>query len=387
MANKKVLLIRNVLPSEFGGAEIYQLKLAEMLKKNGFSPVIVTSSCGLFDAAKKEGYLAVKAPFFKRQNWSGIYNVLFPVYVVKQVFLKKWYKKLFWEQKPVAINVQSRDDLIAATRAARKNKIRVIWTDHADFRSWVLINTKTRFKNMIGKWILRCAKDVYKIVLISEAEKKWFEENVGKMDNVQVINNGVKDERAIYAGEKPVKKSFCFVGRIVEEKGVRELIFAFNKLKEKYPDMTLTICGGVKGGEGESELRKMCGDVSFAGIELPGRVASTLPFLAKSEMFVLPSYQEGMSLALLEAMMMGKAIISTDVGGAKEMVEDKESGLLIKVRDEKSLEKAMEYMLMEPAEAKKMGKNARKVFEEKYDFEDIFAKKMLSLYNIEKEML
>ena len=42
---------------------------------------------------------------------------------------------------------------------------------------------------------------------------------------------------------------------------------------------------------------------------------------------------------------------------------------------------------MEPAEAKKMGKNARKVFEEKYDFEDIFAKKMLSLYNIEKEML
>lgn len=387
MVDKKVLLIRNVAPGEYGGAETYQLKIAEMLKKSGFSPVIVTSSCGLFDAAKKEGYLAVKAPFFKRQNWSGIYNVLFPVYVVKQMFLKRWYKRLFLEQKPVAINVQSRDDLIAATMAAKKNKIRVIWTDHADFRSWVLVNTRARFKNMIGKWILKCAKGVYKIVLISEAEKKWFEENVGKMDNIQVISNGVKDERAIYAGEKPVKKSFCFVGRTVEEKGVRELIFAFNKLREKYPDMTLTICGGAKGKEGEKELKKMCGGVNFDGIKLLGRIANVLPVLAKSEIFVLPSYKEGMSLALLEAMMMGKAIISTDVGGAREMVKNKESGLLIKARDEEALEKAMEYMLMEPAEAKKMGKNARKVFEEKYDFEDIFAKKMLSLYNIEKEML
>ena len=387
MADKKVLLIRNVAPGEYGGAETYQLKIAEMLKKSGFSPVIVTSSCGLFDAAKKEGYLAVKAPFFKRQNWSGVYNVLFPVYVVKQMFLKRWYKRLFLEQKPVAINVQSRDDLIAATRAAKKNKIRVIWTDHADFRSWVLVNTRARFKNMIGKWILKCAKGVYRIVLISEAEKKWFEENIGKMDNVQVICNGVKDEYALYAGEKPVKKSFCFVGRIVEEKGVRELIFAFNKLREKHPDITLTICGGTKGKEGERELEKMCGNVSFAGMELLGRVPNTLPFLAKSEIFVLPSYKEGMSLALLEAMMMGKAIVSTDVGGAKEMIKDKEDGLLVKARSEEALEKAMEYMLVQPAEARKMGKNARKTFEERYDFENIFAKKMLPLYNIEKEML
>ena len=380
---KKVLLIRNVRPDMYGGGETYQLTLAEELEQHGFTPVIVSSSIGLLEEARRRKIKAVKAPFHKRQNWSGAKNLLLPQYIIWQKKLKKWYEKIFAEYKPAVINVQSRDDWIAATMAAKKMGVRVLWTDHMDFRSWVLTNVDIKYKNFIGKWILKCAHDVYRIIMISDSEKKYFQRIAMAKDlnNIVVIRNGVRDKYKEYM-TSPQSGSFCYVGRIVDYKGVGELIAAFSEVEKTYSEATLSIYGT---GEAEFVDKYMKMAECCDGIRFYGHTNGPLKAIAENEIFVLPSYIEGLSLSLLDAIMMGKKIIASDVGGNPEVVIDGETGLLVPSRDVKKLKEAMLWMLENKKEANTMARNARNRYIKDFNFDDIFEKQMLPLYNIEKE--
>ena len=170
----RVFLIRNVQPDYYGGGETYQLKMAEMLRGAGFEPWVVTSSVGLLDAAKKIKVRTIRAPYFEQQNYSGWRNILLPIYYVKIMWLRRWYKRIFREFRPSVVNIQSRDDWIAATSVAKRMGIKVLWTDHMDFRSWVLVNANVWYKGWIGKWVLRCARQADEIIMISDYERKWF---------------------------------------------------------------------------------------------------------------------------------------------------------------------------------------------------------------------
>ncbi len=87
-----VFLIRNIEPSMYGGGETYQLILARLLSENGFEPFIVSSSRELLRVARKDGFKTIRAPYINRQIWSGWRNVLFPIYFVKIMKLRGWYK-------------------------------------------------------------------------------------------------------------------------------------------------------------------------------------------------------------------------------------------------------------------------------------------------------
>ena len=165
---KEVFLIRNVASEKYGGGEIYQLFLARELKKNGFKPIILTNSRQLLVEAKKEEIKILCPPYINNQNWSGWRNILLPIYCAYQLKLKRWYKKTFKEYRPVAVNIQSRDEWIAATLAAQELGIRVLWTDHADFRNWVLWNVNSRLKNAIGKKIIKMSQYAEKVIFVSE---------------------------------------------------------------------------------------------------------------------------------------------------------------------------------------------------------------------------
>lgn len=379
---KKVFLIRNVALEKYGGGETYQVKLGLMLKKYGLEPVVLTSSNGLLKAAKENRIETIKVPYIDRQNWSGWRNILFPVYFVKILKLRKWYKKVFEEYKPDVINIQSRDDWIAATSVAKRMGIKVLWTDHMDFRSWVLTNVNVWYKNWIGKWILGCAKKADKIIMISDFERKSFEKIVKprKYNNLETIKNGVEDERGDYENVKCEKHSVCYVGRTVEYKGIGELIDAFKIVEKEISDAVLNIYGS---GEDLEKYQKMAKDNKK--IHFYGQTAEPLKVLAENEIFVLPSYREGLSLSLLDAAMMGKKVIASDVDGNPEVVKKGETGLLVPAKNVGKLSEAMIYMLENKKEAGEMANNARKHYEENFDFDKIFAEKMLPLYNSEKE--
>ena len=376
--NKTVMLVRNVVPEYYGGGESYQLLLAEELKKHDFLPVIVTSSEKLLKEAGRLGYEAVRAPFCKNQNWSGWRNILRPIYYIWQIRLQKWYQKQIKKYNPVALNIQSRDDWIAATLAGKKCGVKVLWTDHIDFRTWVLKNVNVKYKNFIGKWILKLADIPEKIIMISDYEYGAFKKTVAprKFDNLVVIKNGVEDLAEKYKDIIPQSKSFCYVGRLIDYKGIKELIKAFREVN----DGVLNIYGS---GVDVERYKKLAGDNER--IIFHGFTDEPLKAMAENEIFILPSYYEGLSIALIEAAMMGKTIIATNVDGNPEVAKDNETGILVPAKNVDALAKAMKYVLENRGAAKKLGENARNFYKENFDFDKIFEEKMLPLYNNGKE--
>ena len=369
----KVFLIRNILPKEYGGGESYQLVLAKELKKNGFTPVIVSSSTELLEKAKTDGFETIKAPYLKNQNWSSWRNFLLPFYFLWQTRLKAWYKKQFKKHQPVAVNIQSRDDWLAATKAAAKQNIKIFWTDHIDFRSWVLTNVNQKYKNTIGKKILKIAHLPEKIIMISDYERQAFEKTVAprKFDNLITIKNGTADELKKY-NKKPQPKTFCYVGRIVDYKGIKELIEAFKLVKDK--EATLKIYGDGPELKNYQELAKTDERIVFCGY-----TKKPLDAISDAMVFILPSYYEGLSMSLLDACMLQKTLIATNVDGNPEIVVDGETGLLVPPRDIKALAAAMEKVIKNPKLAACLAKNARTKYEKEFNFEKTIKEKLIPL--------
>ena len=381
MQKSSVFLIRNVALEKYGGGEAYQLKLAEELKKNGFLPIIVSNSERLLKNAKKSGFETLVPPYCERQNWSGWRNILLPMYWIYQKKLERWYKKAIRQYNPKVINIQTRDDWIAATIAAKECGVQILWTDHADFKNWVLWNVNSKFKNIIGKKIIRVSQHVDRVVYVSKNIKLETEKMIApkRIANAVVIENGVEDELDEYRKVQMVSDGFIFMGRVVEEKGVGELVKAFMTVTRKHPQAKLDIYG-----DGEREKYKsLCGDCKE--IRFYDWPKEPLRVMAENEIFILPSYREGLSLSLLDAAMMGKKIIASDVDGNPEVVKNGRTGILVPAKNVKKLAEAMTYMLENKKEADEMAKNARTYYKENFDFEKIFKEKMLPLYNIEKE--
>ena len=368
---EKVLLIRNIEPNKYGGAESYQLELAKILLENQIEPIIVTSSKQLLIESKGNKIKAVKAPFIKRQNWSGVYNLLLPIYALLQMRLYFWYKKQFKKYRPAAINIQSRDDWIAATLAGHKLGIKVLWTDHIDFRTWVLQNINVRGKNFIAKYILKLAKIPHAIIMISDFEKEHFIKAISprRLSNIKVIKNGVIDELNNYKNIKPEPKSFCYVGRIVDYKGINELINAFLTIKDSEAELHIY-------GTGESiEYYKNIAAMDTR-IKFHGYTNQPLTAIAGSKYFVLPSYYEGMSISLLQAIMLERQIITTNIDGNPEIVDNR-SAILIPARSTEALADAMRKLLVHPNP--EMAKQARQKYEREFNFTETIKRDFIPL--------
>ena len=378
MPTKKIFLIRNVAPEQFGGAETYQLKIAKKLKCHGLEPVILTNSKKLLKEARTEGFKTFVPPYIGNQNWSGLKNFFLPLYYLKLASQRRWYERLFNKERPIAVNIQSRDDWLSATEAAQKLNTKIIWTDHADFRNWVLWNVRKKLKNPIGKKIMKFMSIPEKVVLISETEKNWLASTAfnNLPANITVIHSGVVDELKNYKNNpKPKKGSFIYHGRITHEKGINELLEAFKEISSRFTDVSLNLYGDGKNLESYRVVNKEFKNIVFHGVTY-----NPLKALAANEVFILPSHNEGLSLSMLEAAMMQKTIIATDVGAAREVIEHEKSGLLVQPKSVKALASAMKKVLSDQALASTMAKNARKHFETEFDLDKIFEEKMLPLY-------
>ena len=149
-------------------------------------------------------------------------------------------------------------------------------------------------------------------------------------------------------------------------KGHKELFTAMASLKNRYPVHALIVGGGRR----EEEVRQMAENLGLAGqVHFLGSRQDVPDLLQAMDIFVLPSYSEGLSLALLEAMAAGLPVIVSAVGGNPEVVTDGETGLIIPPRDAQVLAQALERLLGDPTLAKKLGKNARRHVEANYSLE------------------
>lgn len=167
----------------------------------------------------------------------------------------------------------------------------------------------------------------------------------------------------------PVKNpiTFIFVGRLLKEKGLYEFVEAARQVRSQYPDTQFLILGDSDTNPGSIKRKEVEGWVRAGLVEWPGHVEDVRPWLARASVFVLPSYREGVPRSTQEAMAMARPVITTDVPGCRETVIHGVNGFLVPTRDVGSLARAMERFIQEPELIERLGKESRRLAEERFD--------------------
>ncbi|WP_348521435.1 glycosyltransferase family 4 protein [Brevundimonas sp. A19_0] len=163
--------------------------------------------------------------------------------------------------------------------------------------------------------------------------------------------------------EAPV---FLMIGRLLGAKGVREYAAASMALKARHPGARFQLVGWRDPGPDTVTEAELQGWID-GGIEYLGRLEDVRPAIADARVYVLPSYREGTPRSVLEAMAMGRPIITTDAPGCRETVVSGENGLLVPPRDAAALEAAMEQLLTNPAQTAAMGRASLECVRARYD--------------------
>ena len=160
------------------------------------------------------------------------------------------------------------------------------------------------------------------------------------------------------------KVHFLYLGRIMKEKGMDELFGAVEQLRKDGYEFVLDLVGFF-----EDEYKKQVEQLQSEGIvRFYGFQENPKPYYAQTDCVVLPSYHEGMSNVLLEAAASGRAIITTDIPGCHEAVDNGKSGMLCKVKSTDSLYKAMKRFTELSREKRELlGKTGREKMEREFD--------------------
>jgi glycosyltransferase involved in cell wall biosynthesis len=166
--------------------------------------------------------------------------------------------------------------------------------------------------------------------------------------------------------------TITYVGRLESVKGVDDFLAASAQLLKEHPDVRIQVAGFYE--EGHPLVKEYEQHVSFLGLR-----DDVSEILAATDIFVLPSYSEGLSNALMEAMASGCACIASDVGGNRFLIQNGVSGLLFPAGDREALRSHLRRLLDDPAKREAMGEAAQKRIEEEFSW-DVVGKKYGRLF-------
>lgn len=175
---------------------------------------------------------------------------------------------------------------------------------------------------------------------------------------------------------------FTFIGRLVREKGIIELLKSFKEISLKHPNAKLLLIGGLLESERDTtsinDIKELLqqDNVIYLGFR-----EDIHNLLALSDVFVLPSYREGLPRSIIEAMAMNNAIIATNIRGCREQVFEGENGYLVEKKSVKDLSEAMNKMLSQPDQIENMGLRAREIAVNKFNEAKVLDKQ-LSLFEM-----
>ncbi len=221
---------------------------------------------------------------------------------------------------------------------------------------------------LIRRWFGRWGRSV---IAISDSVKQHLVTDLKvRPQMIEVIYNGVDTQRfRIDREEKflPDLKEGPVIGiiaRLSPVKGHKYLITAFKEVLVVYKNAQLLIIGE---GNIESELKSLARELNIdTSVHFIPSVEDTAVALSRMDVFVMPSLQEGLGLALLEAMAEGRAVVASDTGGIKDLVKDGYNGRLARPADAGDLARVIIELLSLDAERKRLGENAAKYIEENF---------------------
>ena len=201
-------------------------------------------------------------------------------------------------------------------------------------------------------------------------DTKYFTDNIS-LNNKNKLLNTLKILKNDFI--------FCYVGRVVKDKGINELVSAFNELNLKNRNCKLIIVGKIENETNPVSKSTMGIIKKNKNILLTGFKNDVRPYLSIGNCFVLPSYREGFPNVLMQAGAMDLPCIATNINGCNEIIQDNINGFLIPPKNIDALVKAMQK-IMDKKLIIKLSKNSRLMVKEKYD-QKYFWKKLLIEYN------
>ncbi|MGQ4880229.1 glycosyltransferase family 4 protein [Billgrantia sp. LNSP4103-1] len=183
-----------------------------------------------------------------------------------------------------------------------------------------------------------------------------------------VVNGSGVDVNHYFPHEYPRQVAFLLIARLLIDKGVREYAEAAYRLKADYPDAVFMLVGDLDSNPNSVTAHELDCWVQDGVISYLGKLEDVRDALGRASVFVLPSfYREGIPRTILEAMSMGRAIITTDTPGCRETVKHGENGYLVPPRDATELESAMRTFIRAPHRVATMGRRSREEALRKYD--------------------
>lgn len=161
--------------------------------------------------------------------------------------------------------------------------------------------------------------------------------------------------------------TFLFIGRLVGDKGIHELVDAFEALSSIYPQIQLILVGPEE-PEQDPLKEETRGKIHrIPHIHPVGSQKDVRPWYAAANALVFPSYREGFPNVVIEAGAMGLPSIVTDINGSREIIMDGVNGVIVPSKDTPALQKAMEKFILQPTQTLVMGQKARPMVETRYE--------------------
>lgn len=184
---------------------------------------------------------------------------------------------------------------------------------------------------------------------------------------ILVNGSGIDLDRYATCEPVPGRPRFLLIARLLRDKGITEYVEAAGILKTRYPESSFRLLGPFDSNPAAITREEIDLWQREGNIEYLGETDDVRPYIADCSVYVLPSYREGTPRTVLEAMAMGRPVVTTDAPGCRETVREGENGFLVQVRDSISLARAMERFILEPGLCVTMGQRSRQVAVEKYD--------------------
>ncbi|NWK74519.1 glycosyltransferase family 4 protein [Acinetobacter sp. SwsAc6] len=176
-----------------------------------------------------------------------------------------------------------------------------------------------------------------------------------------------------------VKASFLLIARLLGDKGVREYAEAARIIKAKYPATEFHLVGWIDDNPSAIAQVELDEWISDGRLNYWGKLSDVRPAISQSSVYVLPSYREGTPRTVLEAMAMGRAIITTDAPGCRETVQHGQNGYLVGVKSVDDLVQSMQYFIEDPKLIEYMGQRSREIALNKYDVHQVNAHMMAEM--------
>ena len=161
--------------------------------------------------------------------------------------------------------------------------------------------------------------------------------------------------------------TFLMIGRLLISKGVHEFFQASLKIHEKYPNVRFLLLGGEDDNPDSISHEEILSMKQSNHFKLLDEVNDVRPIIESSHVFVLPSYHEGLPRSVIEAMAMGRPVITSDAPGCKDTVIDGFNGFIVQTKNIAKLADQMEFFILNQDQIEIMGNNSKQLADDKFD--------------------